>query len=241
MPDRPADVLVEPSGSDPVPDGIENLLGLSYLSPSFYVQQFCTKVLGVDPWAWAAEKLAGDWSGVIRAANSVRSLANYNDTFSHSVRDGAAGMQSWEGDAAENARSYFHGFDSALTSQVAPLRSIADQMEQLAIAMYELSKAVGDALSSISDMAIIALVEIAAAEALAVTGVGAFASLSAAGAAALQVTRIIAAWGSVLDLWTKTWTTVQALMSGIVGTAAGAEFIDLPNLPESAYTFQGNR
>ncbi len=147
-------------------------------------------------------------------------------------------MAFWQGAAADNARNYFHGFDRALTNQVGPLRSIADQMEQLALAMYELSKAVGDALSAISDMAIIALVEIAAAEALAVTGLGAFASLSSAGAAALQVTRIINTWGSVLDVWTRTWTTVQALMSGIVGTLGGAEFVELPALPQSPYSYQ---
>ncbi|WFR71695.1 hypothetical protein P9209_23430 [Prescottella defluvii] len=125
-----------------------------------------------------------------------------------------------------------------MTNQVGPLRSIADQMEQLALAMYELSKAVEDALSAISDLAIIALVEIAAAEALAVTGVGALRRSRLPGRPHYRSRALSIPGGSVLDVWTRTWTTVEALMSGIVGTLGGAEFIELPALPQSAYSYQ---
>ncbi|WP_260850734.1 hypothetical protein [Rhodococcus sp. WB9] len=37
MSSNPVDALTEPDGSDPVPDMLENAVGLSFLSPSFYI------------------------------------------------------------------------------------------------------------------------------------------------------------------------------------------------------------
>ncbi|MDV6245579.1 hypothetical protein R1X32_40070 [Rhodococcus opacus] len=239
MSSNPVDALTEPDGSDPVPDMLENAVGLSFLSPSFYIQQFCTSVIKSNPWDWAAEQLSGDWDGVKRAGNSVQNLADYNDHFSAAIHESLRGVEPWRGIAADNARGYFQKFGDAVGSQASPLRSIAEQIDQISLAMYELSKAVGDALSAITDMAIIALIEIAAAEALALTGVGVIGSGAAMGAATLQVLMILEKWGEVLQYWTTTWSVVQALMSGITGSLAGSEFIDLPSLPETSYDHPG--
>ncbi|MFC7451228.1 hypothetical protein [Rhodococcus daqingensis] len=237
---KPAEALRPPEGSDPIPDLLEDALGLSVLSPSFYVQKFCESIFGVNPWDWAAEQLSGDWDGVKRAGDAVHNLAAYNAAVGASIRDGIEALDgSWHGAAADSARRYFDDLAKSVARQEGPLKDIGMQMDQLAIAMYELSKAVGDALSSITDKAIIALVEIAAGEMLIASGFGAAAAAGSFALAALQVTEMLAKWNAILDHWTKTWSTVQALMAGIVGTAAGAEFVDLPPLPQTAYTHPG--
>lgn len=235
----PDGALADPDGSDPIPDLLENAVGLSFMSPSFYIQQFCTTVIKMNPWDWAAEQLSGDWDGVKRAGDSIHNLADFNIRYSGAIRDGLRDVDPWRGAAADTARAYFLQLGDAVGRQASPLNSIGKQMEQVSVAMYELSKVVGDALSAITDMAIVALIEIAAAQAMALTGVGVIASGAAMGAAAMQVLLMLERWGEVIQHWTTTWSVVQALMSGITGMLGAAEFIELPKLPDTTYDHPG--
>ncbi|MEE2031328.1 hypothetical protein [Rhodococcus chondri] len=227
----PVHALDAPAGSDPIPDLLEEALGLYYISPSFYIQKFCTGVIGVDPWAMASEKCSGDWGAIARAGESVHNLAAFDRIYAAGIGAAAATSEPWTGTAADATRDYLARLQNAVDSRANQLDRIGTQLEQMAVAMYELGRAVGDTLAAITDSAIIAIIHIAAAKAALLTGVGVVASTAASGLAAVEIARILDAWSTITSVWTKTWTLVQALMSGLVGSLATMERIELPPLP----------
>ncbi len=240
MAGQPVDVLTTPEPSDPVPDLVEIGLGFNLISPTWYVQQFLSTVIGLDPLDWIAQQVAGNWEDVQRAGAAIQNLGKYNEALAESIRSGAHGVQqSWHGNAAENADAYFEDLANAVDAQVKGLGQIGDQINLVAFSMYEGAKGLGDAFQTLCDSAVIALAEAAAGDALALTVAGGPAAAACWAASAVQVTYILIKWGKTVEHWNECLMVIEGMLAGILGTVGGAEFIDLPALPTAAYDNPG--
>ena len=228
---RSDEALVEPTASDPIPDLLERALGLYYLSPSFYVAELCKFVVGTDPWAWAAQYYAGDWATVLRASDAVDRLATFHREYATAVEEVHGTVAPWSGSAAHAAGLYLTDLAAVLDEQAQAVHGIGRQLEQVALAMYELNQSFAEILSVITDAAIIALVKWAAAGVVGATGVGAIASVVVAGTSLRELKLIADSWSRAMSIHTAVWTTVQGSMGLLVGHLTQIENIEIPTLP----------
>ncbi|MFC4000764.1 hypothetical protein ACFS2C_11900 [Prauserella oleivorans] len=78
MSDSPATVLTDPTASDPVPDLLENVIGISqYISVSYRVGQATDLIFDVNPSEWVAREFAGDWELVQKAGVAMENLGAF--------------------------------------------------------------------------------------------------------------------------------------------------------------------
>ncbi|UYP18405.1 hypothetical protein OED52_17350 [Rhodococcus sp. Z13] len=228
---RPDEALVEPTASDPVPDLLERTLGLYYLSPSFYVAELCKFVVGTDPWAWAAQYCGGDWESVLRTSDGVSKLAAFHRGYATAVGEVHGAVAPWEGSAGRAAGLRLADLHSALDEQAHAVQGISGQLEQIALAMYELNQTFAEILSAITDAGIRVLVRLASTSVAAATGVGALGSAVIAASSLVDLAIISDLWKTAIDVHTKVWTTVQGLMGVLAGNLAKIENIEIPRLP----------
>ncbi|MGV9614416.1 hypothetical protein [Nocardia xishanensis] len=156
---RPEGKLGEPNAEDHISNDVAFWLGANFVSPAYWVKWAIQKFTGVDILEWVASEVAGDWQAVKRAAITVQNLAEFNSAFSRSIKTEWNNRldQSWDGNAAENAKQYFEKLAWALDGQVGQLKGIAQQLNNLADAMADLCRGLGDLLQEIIDLAAVAV------------------------------------------------------------------------------------
>jgi hypothetical protein len=237
MTEQPNAHLAPPGAADPIPDALEDIVGLQYISPSYWFEKALTTVFDWNPYELAAQQVAGDWEAVRKAGDAVKNLADFNIAHADAVKAASADVaHSWRGNAADAATSYFAGLADGLDAQSSGLSAIAGQLDQMALGMYETQQAIKGLLSTLTDQLIVFGVELAATAALSATVVG---GVAVGAAAAFQVTRILATWDSVVTCWTAAWNVAQAAIGLISGYLAGINGVDVRPLPGASYDHPG--
>lgn len=228
---RPDDALVETTASDPIPDLLERTLGMYYLSPSFYVAELCKFVVGTDPWVYAAQHCGGDWESVLRTSDGVNRLATFHRAYATAVDDVHGTVAPWDGSAGGAAGRYLTDLQNALDEQARAVHGISEQLEKIAVSMYELNQAFAEILSVITDAAIRVLIRIAATSIAAATGVGVLGSAAIAASSVVDLVIISDQWRTAIDVHTTVWTSIQGLIGVLTGNLAKIENIEIPGLP----------
>ena len=194
----PADHLVSPVSSEPIPAALELALNLPDLtSASFLISEFLGLIDSPGP-ADLADWIAGDWERVALAADACRNLGSFSSTAAAGVREetGAVG-EAWSGHAASAASGYFSELADKLDSNALSFSQIAGQLDQTAIGVHQAALAIGKLIDLIIDLGVAFLIEAAVAAASAATGVGAVATgVLSAGLVAL----IIKGYDAVSDV-----------------------------------------
>ncbi|MFQ6397596.1 hypothetical protein ACLMAJ_29640 [Nocardia sp. KC 131] len=240
MTKTPSEHLAEPSLEDPLNDSFEFLITSNAISPTYWACKWCENVLGTDPLKWLTTKISGDWESLQTAGKAVENLASYSASFSESVKSAATTVDAtWDGNAATNAQAYFTKLSAAISAQVEPLKEMATEINRFASTAYHLSTAMSNALQTLLDWGAMAVIERAAAEASALTGVGIFATAALVAAATATTAKVIAEWGLLVEKFNAAYVALEAIAGVGFGVVAVVESADLPSLPTATYDHPG--
>lgn len=235
----PADSLTPPIASAPIPEMVNNILGMKqYISMSFWAGELMDVIWGFNPWDWVAEQISGDWEAVAKAGDALGRLAEFNERYAEIIDQGAAALipAGWDGNAAVRAEAYFSGLTQALSAQVDSIQSTAGQFRTLAAGMEELAQAMQSLCQDIADALIIVGVTAAATMGTSWTGVGAVVGGSATAA---QIANIVRLWYLVLDAHDAAWAAVQAFTGICAGYLGALQGMELQPLPGRGYDHAG--
>jgi hypothetical protein len=215
---RPAELLTPPSDEAGIPDVVDAILGAPDLvSPAYWAAELIEATLGVDPFAYAAAFLAGDWKGLERSASALRNLAAFDDAV---------------------AAGYFGGLATAVSAGTPALKTLAQELHAVAAGVWNVAEAVKSLLQMIADSAVTAAISSAAGTALIETGAGAVAGYTLAAFCLWQLT---SDWAEVLEILGRVTTAARALVGLLATTLTRlAPAGDFP-LPTSAYDHPGVR
>ncbi len=233
----PSQELKPPNAPEPVPDTVKFWVGGNFISPAYYISQIIEKFTGMDVFEWASSQVAGDWEAVRRAADAAGNLSRFNTAFHDSVKSDWTNCvgESWHGNAAASAHSYFDNLAGAVQFQVRSIEEMEHHLTNIANSMADLTSALGDILQELVDLAVVAAIEsaVASADPEPITKTGAIAAL------ALTVVKI----GLAIN---KMWSKIGIAYIAITGLGATTlELVSqttpetLPPLPQSTYDHPG--
>ncbi|MGK5681327.1 WXG100 family type VII secretion target [Actinoplanes sp. URMC 104] len=231
MADAPAAVLTMPDVGPPIPDLVNNILGgKQYISPSYWLGWAADKVCGVNPWDWAAQQFAGDWNAAAEAGQALKQLGQFNQRYADAIDQArkATIPDHWDGNAAQQAQSYFTTLSSALREQISALNDISSQFHSLAAGMEEMAQALQSLFQDLTDWLIAIGISAAATAATSWSIVGGIAGGVATLASIAEAAKV---WFMVLDYHDMAWAAVQGftgLCAGYLGAIHGMQSIDLP-------------
>ncbi len=238
MPESPASKLVDPTASDPIPDLLENVIGISqYISVSYWVGQAIDLVFDVNPFSWVAEQFAGDWEKVQKAGVAMEKLGEFHAAFADVITSELKTVSAdWQGNAFEAANNYFSEFAKTIEDQQQTLAQMGKEFKQTAIGMYETANSIKSFLEMLMDLLIAIGLELAAAAARSWTVVG---PLLSGAAAAATISKALGVWGDILQAHTIAWNAVQGLVGLTAGYLSTLGDIDKHALPEDNYDHPG--
>ncbi|MGW4632326.1 WXG100 family type VII secretion target [Nocardia sp. NPDC004415] len=240
MAKAPSEHLAEPVLADPLNDKIEFLATSNAISPTYWACKWCETVLGTDPLKWVTTKISGDWEALQQAGKAVENLAAYNQAFAESIASGAMTVDAtWDGNAATSAQAYFTKLSAAISAQVEPLKEMATEIDRFATSAYHVSTAMSNALQTVLDWGAIAVIEWAAAQASALTGVGIVATAALVAAATATTLKVIAEWGRLVETFNAAYVALEAVAGVGFGVAGVVGSADLPSLPAGNYDHPG--
>lgn len=238
MTEAPKDQLVDPTASDPVPDLLENVIGISqYISVSYWVGQAMNLVADVNPFEWVAEQFSGDWEKVQKAGIAIKNMGEFNAAFASVVKNELKAVSAdWQGNAFDSANSYFSGLAKTIEDQQVTLNSMGNEFEQAAIGMYETANSIKGFLEMLMDLLIAIGLELAAAVASGWTVIGPVVS---GAAAAATIGKAIGVWDDILRAHTIAWNAAQGLAGVTAGYLSTLGDIEKHALPERNYNHPG--
>lgn len=238
MSNSPADQLTEPTSSDPIPDLLENVLGASqYISVSYWVGQAIDLIFDVNPFEWVAEQFAGDWEVVQKAGVALEKLGEFNVEFGLAISSGMSDVShGWQGNAADQADSYFTGLADAVKNQQEQLAAFGKDIQTTAVGMYEAAAAIKPILETLMDLLIAFGLELAAAAASSWTVIG---PILSGAAAVATISKALGLWGQALEAHSWAWNAAQGLIGLAAGYLSALEDLDQHALPGSSYDHPG--
>lgn len=238
MPEPPAALLTDPTTSDPVPDLLENVIGISqYISLSYWVGEAVDLILGFNPFEWVAEQFAGDWEAVQKAGVALENLGEFNVEFGLAIKSGLdAVAHNWTGNAAAAANTYFSGLSQTIRDQQNELAAMGRDFKQAAVGMYETANAIKGLVETLFDLVLAVGLELAAAAASSWTIIG---PILAGAAAAATITKAMGVWGRILEVHTLAWDAAQGLVGVMAGYLSTLDDLEKHALPESNYDHPG--
>ncbi|RZU52222.1 hypothetical protein EV385_4069 [Krasilnikovia cinnamomea] len=235
----PAGALTPPVAVAPVPDLVNNILGgKQYISPSYWVGWAMEKLFGLNPWGWIAEQFAGDWNAAAEASDALNKLAEFNRRYSAILDEATVALVpgQWDGQAAEQARTYFLQLATTLEQQVEALEAVAGQFRTLAAGMQEMAESLKSLCQDLGDLLIVIGISAAATAATSWTGVGAVIGGSAT---AVEIAQAIRLWYLVLDAHDAAWAAVQGFTGICAGYLGALHGMENHALPGTAYDHPG--
>ncbi|MEO3923951.1 WXG100 family type VII secretion target [Micromonosporaceae bacterium B7E4] len=230
----PLDELIDPKVADPIPDSLENYLGISqYISPSYWLGEAMNLVIGTNPFQWAAEQFTGDWQAVQTAGKAVQTLAAFNEACASALNSAVAVVgYGWEGNARDAADEYFSSVGQVLRDQVSVLVQLGWQLDVTAFSVYETAGALKGLLEGLVDLLIAIGIEMAATAASAPTVIG---PILGGASIAFTASQAVAKWNQILSLHSTIWNAVQAFSGVVAGLLGQVSDNSLPHLPSREY------
>ncbi|WP_197321103.1 hypothetical protein [Saccharomonospora sp. NB11] len=238
MADSPRSELVDPTASDPIPDLLENVIGITqYISVSYWVGQAIDLIFDVNPFSWVAEQFAGDWEKVQKAGVAMEKLGEFNDSFANVITTELKNVSAdWQGNAFDSANTYFSELAKTIEDQKATLSAMGREFKQTAIGMYETANSIKSFLELLLDLLIAIGLELAAAAASSWTVIG---PILSGAAAAATISKALGVWDDLLQAHTIAWNAVQGLVGVTAGYLSTLGDIEKHALPESNYDHPG--
>jgi hypothetical protein len=116
------------------------------------VQYVVTQAIGWNPYERYAQAVAGDWHAFARAGQAFVAVGNCVQAISGNVGSGNVALgQSWQGNASDQAYSYFYGLQCAISTFGENVISLDPAYREFADSAYLTSSGVADLLHGFTD------------------------------------------------------------------------------------------
>ena len=245
--DDPEVFLVEPADPNPIGDLASFIMSGAWalVSPSHWVLELIQYFNhGVNPLDDVLEKLCGDRNRPELGSMALTNLAAYHETLAEAVLAAKNTiMDTWEGNSAEAANTYFNELSRAIDDLVEPLTRISQDFHNQAIGMQTYAQTLGGLFEDLGNALIAAAVTLAATVFTSWTGIGdALGAMGLSAEGIIIVTTIssittimghmfelVSGLVAIGDAFTATSTTVETMES--VGKAPAYydnPFVDVP-------------
>lgn len=173
----PESALVAPLTQAPT-DLVTMILTTNWLSPSTILDQaigLITGMFGMDsPFTRIGKSFSGDWDHLYESGESAQHLATYLERQAEARRIAmTTTAQTWQGEAADAATSFFAKQGEVLDDAAEKLRATHPEFDAVVRSMHSSANLATGLMSTIIDASLIAWGCYAAGAATAATGVGA--------------------------------------------------------------------
>ncbi|WP_432827311.1 hypothetical protein [Dactylosporangium sp. CA-092794] len=239
MLDSPAAELKVPVPAEQTLDEYLDVFGyFSYLSPSHWITALLEQAIGIDPIAWCAQLLQGDWTAFEQCGLAYANLGRACHRLGLIVEQELLKLDAeWDGNAADAAYVYFSDLATKVAALRGPLEQAAKDYHDAGRGVWLVGSQVQNLLEAIIDEAIIAAAAAAIGSALVETGVG---TIAGYGVAAIQIARIIEKFAQVSQKIQYGGTLMQGFIGEgmAIGYQGGGDLGRYP-LPGNAYDHPG--
>lgn len=152
LPDAAAK-LVTPQVPADFPDPSEPIREvLNWLTGSGEIEQLVTEMLGWNPYQRAGEFFGGDWHAFARAGDAFGAAGECEWTIADNISSANdAVAQTWQGNAADAAQSYFGVLSGDIDGFGAAVNSLRQGYQELATSAYLASVGMQDLLHTLTD------------------------------------------------------------------------------------------
>ncbi|MGY0503339.1 hypothetical protein ACWZHB_33040 [Nocardia sp. FBN12] len=244
----PVEKLVDPESSDPVHDYVELIISGNGTSLTYHLNNLISMATapfmsgeGFNCIGTITNNLSGDWVALQKSGDAIKKLSEYNTEYRAAIEAAMANVENtWQGNAAESARSYFSSLTAALEGQAEAMGKVAEEIASYALASYGMANGIADLVQWLGDLAIQWLVTWLAAKAAAATAVGAGVwitlELAAAAIAAMMATKVVKIIGDLGHMVNSSEALVGLMSTGV---QAAVEASQIPALPGSSYDHPG--
>ncbi|RZS44479.1 hypothetical protein EV193_101355 [Herbihabitans rhizosphaerae] len=203
---------------DPIPQQAINAVS-SFFSPGYWTMEVLNMLLGTNPAQELANLVTGDWQAFARCANAFDKLAKFYDDVATNL-DGATSRlrYSWQGQAADNASTYFDGLGKTIREHKSGMEKLRDAYTTAAEGVWQFAEAAKSLILKIFDKVFWIVIEWAAARILGSTVVGPAALMAIS---ALQCKEVVDMWnqvGSHLSRVQRILRTFYGNVLAIIGT-----------------------
>lgn len=234
----PSAMLHTPYPADPIPDTVEHLiLNLPSLISPTHVIRTALDFVGVgDPAGEIVETFGGNWEAVSTVSSAVGQLAEYFGQLGSEIEQTRAELvDTWTGNAADAASAHFETLAVAIESLRAPLETIQENYQTLAVGVYERGQAISSLINLLCDYLIELGLALLAMAASSWTGLGA---LIGGGASAYLAYRATSTWIKVTTALSNAVTFSHGVIGVITSTVGAIQTEIAPALEFGAPTYQ---
>lgn len=216
--EQPRDELTTPSNASPIPDladFIVNQGAAMLVSPTAWA----LKILewfnhGENPLDVVLKEVTGDWNQVAQASDALDHVAAFYESLVNELQNQGSGLRAyWQGNAADAVTDYLNDLARAVEEMPSALRSASNDLNALAVGMFENARAISGALQVVGDLVITMAATAAATAATAETGIGA-----AVGGVGLLIEAV--ALANSIKAVTNTLNVMRISVGGIAGLTA---------------------
>ncbi|MFE7441503.1 hypothetical protein ACFU7X_13700 [Streptomyces chartreusis] len=215
---------------NPVQKTLGSVLDLG--SPSAMAVEACKLLFDFDPFAECTNWVFGDWNKYNDCSDVWGNLASFCDAVAANVRKGTQNVGlSWDGNAANAATVYFDEFTKKLEEIKETFKSLQTCYAQAAQMAFQFAEFLKSFLVMFSDLLVIWLVNLLAAQAVNAIPVGGqAASIAMFALAAAQAIRLMQMWAEAAKAFDTFASALAAL--GVVMSAAVNGFSAADGFPQ---------
>ncbi|WP_405741555.1 hypothetical protein OG422_08470 [Streptomyces sp. NBC_01525] len=239
------DLVIKPriDGIVDNPNGALGVIGelvgdvLDLTSPSVLVNEGLKLAFGWDLFGDLANCVAGDWGTFSECAKAWGKLGELCAATSTNVSYGNDLLTlTWQGQSADVAWDYFHAVAEKLEKAQETFKKLDECYAKIGTEIASFVNMLKAAISTISDLALMAALEAAAGAASGVTGVGLIVTAAAAADIALKVAKMIQLSDEIATALTGLYLTLQgAQASGQSEVIAALSAIKSFPVPKESY------
>lgn len=235
---NPEDELKDPEAKQVVPQPIDEVLSVgAWLNLSHWVMKAIELVSGVNPGQWVSDKFTGDWEAFAKAGDALQNVGKFYQDYGDAISRGEATLfKTWEGNAAENAKSYFDKLSEAVSSEDYPINRVGKEMRTVSYGVWGAAKEIDGLLETLLDQLIGAGIALAAGAASSETIIG---GILGGAAAAWEIKEATTTWKQIVGAHDKAYNIAVGFTSLVAGELGALKGLEGHPLPKGAYDHPG--
>jgi uncharacterized protein YukE len=235
----PQEVLTPPCNDDPIPFAGDFILNQfwNFSTLSGAAMQIATWINGnKNPGNDILKHIAGDWNNVALGSDALAKLGKYHQALAAEIDTKFSTLRNtWKGQSAEAANSYFDKLVDAIDDMLPALQSVSSEYHSVAYGMYSEAQAIAGIIPLIEGLCWTIALDMALAGAFSWTGVGAAIAL---GSAAVEITAVLKALWTMYQILGRMVLWINAFvgfMAGFLGTIHSVDTINAVKSVDNPY------
>jgi len=221
--------LTTPEATQQIPEVAQHLIahGTLLISPTYWLNKMIGAIMSAagihtTPIDWIVQQVTGDWQAVGKASDAFGKLGDFfTENATLVTADAGVLFRGWDGEASDQAERYFQRVVDAFTAQAAPFGQAASKYSTLAFSSSSACLALGSLIAIFTDALLVA------AAAAAVVWAGGVSAALVIAALEVALADWIAIIGVINWMAVGVYGTV-AVCSAIGGAVSPVETVPMP-------------